>query len=189
MLMKVYQNSFTSVATEPHISQVRVFATNRNNTQKFNNSSSSHSCDCPNVLVADDDSFQHMYYRIFFERTLNFDGLSVSKEAFKLHLSFSGEELLAKLAQIKECGCKSLKLIISDYFMGNANINGVATCLKVREVGFTGPILLRTSETQEYLKTQHKNLSEILEEEVINQVISKTEVNHGKEVIRNILMN
>jgi len=185
--MKVYQNSFasaTSVATEPHISKVRVFAPNNNNTQKMN----ANNCSCPNVLVADDDSFQHMYYKIFFERTLNFDGLSINKETFKLHLSFSGEEMLAKLAQIKACGCKSLKLVISDYFMGNNNLNGVATCLKVRENGYTGPVLLRTSETQEHLNTQHENFSELLEEEVINQVLSKTEVNHGKEVIRNILM-
>jgi len=186
--MKVYQTSIASVATEPHISKVRVFATNNNNTQKVNACSSGSSCSCPNVLVADDDSFQHMYYRVFFERTLNFEGLAINKETFKLHLSFSGEEMLTKLEQIKACGCKSLKLIISDYYMGNANINGIATCLKVRESGYTGSVLLRTSETQEHLKTQHENFVELLEEQVINQIVSKTEVNHGKEVIRNALM-
>jgi len=186
--MKVYQTSFASVATEPHISKVRVFATNDNNTHKVNVCSSGSSCNCPTVLVADDDNFQHMYYRVFFERTLNFEGLAINKETFKLHLSFSGEELIAKLAQIKECGCKSLKLIISDYYMGNANISGVTTCLKVREAGYTGTVLLRTSETQEHLKTQHENFVQLLERQVINQVVSKTEVNHGKEVIRNALM-
>jgi len=131
--------------------------------------------------VANDDTFQHVYYRLFFEK------LHLAKETFKLDLSFSREELLAKLAQIKDCGCKSLKLIISDYRMGNTNIDSVITCLRARETGYNESILLRTSVAQEYLKSQHENLEELLEEEVINQVVSKTEVHQSKDVIQNIL--
>lgn len=36
-------------------------------------------CKCANVLIADDDRFQHLYYQSFFSKSANFDSAKVSR--------------------------------------------------------------------------------------------------------------
>lgn len=100
-----------------------------------------------------------------------------------IQLSFSGEELLEKLEKIKACGCEKVKLIILDYQMGDNKLNGVATAEKLRENGYKGPTLLRTSEKKEDLYERHTNFDKLVKDKVIDTIIPKNDPKLGKELI------
>ena len=142
-------------------------------------------CGCPHVLVADDDMFQHFYYQKLFE------GGSFSSQCgdLKFQLCLSGEELLDKYSQIKNCGCSKLKLVITDYYMGNGKLSGVDTSIKIRRAGYRGALLLRTSESADHLKMKHTNMEKLFEEKVIDQLVSKFDLTQSKEQIQRSLEN
>jgi len=141
-------------------------------------------CNCPHILVADDDGFQHLYYQSLFQKSLDFDGIYISRENLRLHLCFSGEELIKKFTEIKECGCSELLLIITDYQMGLDKLDGVKTSTYLREAGYIGPLILRTSESQEYLKEQHDDFGKLIEMKIISDVLDKSDIQNGKETIQ-----
>lgn len=145
------------------------------------------SCNCPHVLVADDDAFQHLYYQSLFQKSLDFDGIYISREELRVHLCFSGEELIKKFLEIKECSCNGLLLIITDYQMGPEKLDGVKTSIHLRDVGYVGPLILRTSETQKYLEKQHDDFCKLMELKVINDVLDKSDIQSGKETIQTFL--
>jgi len=140
-------------------------------------------CACAHVLVADDDYFQHLYYYGLFNKSLDLHSIGVEKEDVHIQLSFSGEELLEKLEKIKACGCEKVKLIILDYQMGDDKLNGVATAQKLRESGYRGPTLLRTSEKKEDLCERHENFDILVKDKVIDTIIPKSDSKLGKEMI------
>ena len=206
-------DSFRSIAAEPKITVVPVF--NFNNSQKLisTRSSSSQSilpqvhlhaqkrtqpvhdsplaskasCSCPHVLIADDDAFQHLYYQSLLTRSVNIEATLFTKRAFKFEVCFSGEELLEKLRQTRHCGCDRPALIIVDYNMGGDKLNGVQTAIKIRESGYKGPIVLRTSETQEHLRTRHMNFEQMLKDGRINMLMDKKNISESKEAIQKYL--
>jgi len=108
-------------------------------------------------------------------------------EDLSLRTCFSGEELLDKLSGVVECGCKTTKLVIIDYQMGDKKLNGVETCIKVRKDGYKGHVLLRTSETKDSLKKNHKDFEQLLQENIINVLVSKSDASFGNKFIHKLV--
>ncbi len=143
-------------------------------------------CTCPLILISDDDKFEEIYYKALFKNLSDF----IKSEAQKQNLSIakSGEELLKKYNEQKDCHCKTTKLVITDYDMGVDGLNGVETALKLRSSGFTGPILLRTSETREKLCRNHPHFERLLQNKTINCVLEKKCPSQtAKQVVQNLL--
>ena len=145
------------------------------------------SCTCPHVLTADDDEFQHTYYKILFHQSLNYDGLSITKENVRVQLSFSGESLIENYKRMAKCQCNNLMVVIVDYHMGSNKLNGVQVCKELRSLGFEGPILLRTSESENSLLENHKDFLELIENKTINAMLKKSDSKLGKEAIKSYM--
>ena len=177
------------IASEPRISRVPVSNTHNSNDLSLLTCSMSFDCDCscPNVLIADDDSFQHLYYQSLFTRSLDFDQTSFLKHDFRFQLCFSGEEMLQALAKTRHCGCGKLSLVITDYSMGSDKLNGVQTILNIRQAGYKGNVVLRTSETQEYLKTRHVNFEGLIKNGTISTMLDKDNMSMSKKMIQKYL--
>jgi len=141
-------------------------------------------CKCPQVIVADDDAFQHLYYKIMFQKASKSEEVSPRSKDLCLRTCFSGEELLVKLNKVQECGCEGTRLVIIDYQMGEKKLNGVDTCIKVRKGGYKGPVLLRTSETRDSLKKIHQDFEQLLEGNIINALINKSDTSFGENIIQ-----
>ncbi len=145
------------------------------------------SCQCSHVLLADDDRFQAFYYQTLFQKSLDFDHLSIPREDFRFTMSTSGEDLLEEYKKIQACGCRFLSLIIVDYNMGQGKMSGVETILALRKLGYKGLLILRTSETYEYLRERHPNLDEIIENKTINYLLGKNDHVETKGCIQTLL--
>jgi len=117
------------------------------------------------VMVCDDDSFQHLYYENFFEKKVEYHNPDILKGSVKLYMSFSGSELLSKFKALLDKESKPPLLIITDMNMGENSINGIITAQKLRENGYTGPIILRSSESESHI-------SEVLHKELENGTIT-----------------
>lgn len=104
------------------------------------------SCKCCHVLVADDDTFQHFFYQNLFQKSMDFEQIDIKQAEFRADLCLSGEELIDKYHLMKNCGCRKLRMVITDYYMGEKKFTGYETAKTIREAGFEGPLLLRTSE-------------------------------------------
>ena len=139
-------------------------------------------CQCPRVLISDDDDFQGFYYRALFKKAVKLPEI-VQKDDEGVRVIKSGEDLLGKYCKQKMCNCKAPKLVITDYDMGESKLNGIETAIKLRKVGYDGPIILRTSETRDKLKKNHPYLSPLLQEKVIDYVLSKNSHQQITEVI------
>jgi len=141
-------------------------------------------CTCSHVSIADDDEFQHFYYQSLFQKSLDLSSIFPDKNDLRLKSCYSGEDLVKNISQMVTCGCKTLRLVITDYNMGHNKLNGVQTAKKLREVGYKGIILLRTSEKRSYLLGQHGDFEKMIEEKVIDVLIDKGDLKKGKEVIQ-----
>jgi len=137
-------------------------------------------------LVADDDAFQHLYYSSLFRKNA-FEGSSTAgeKQKWSVDFSFCGEQLLEKYVERSECECRQLKLIIVDYQMGEGKLNGIEVCGKLRRMGYKGPLVLRTSESEEFLREKHPEMEG--EEGVITMLVSKNDAEGGKKIIDEFL--
>lgn len=147
------------------------------------------SCKCPHVLISDDDPFQEFYYQNLFQCSLCFDGLNIEKKDFRLKMFSSGEELVTYFSEICSCTCGTLTMIITDYSMGIGKMNGVETLLAIREKGFKGPIILRTSEDREALNKLHGNFENLLETKEIECLLNKQNHLETKSTIYELLRN
>ena len=150
-------------------------------------SSPNKTCSCPHVLVADDDAFQHFYYQTLFNRSLTFDDAFMSREDINVKLHFSGEELLESLSKIQACGCNKLMLVISDYSMGSNRLSGVETALRVRNAGYKGKVILRTSETKEDLRKNHVDFDNLFSTNIINVMVPKDNLKLSKQIIQKLI--
>ena len=153
-------------------------------TSFFHRKRSSKSCSCPHVLIADDDPFQHFCYQTLFQKSLEFNDIADIKEDLHMKLCFSGEELINRFKKIALCGCNRPLLVIVDYFMGNYKLNGIQAVFKIRAAGYTGPIVLRTSETEEYLNARHIDFYFLFKTNVITEMVAKDNLKHIKEIIQ-----
>ncbi len=144
-------------------------------------------CKCPHVLIADDDSFQAFYYQTIFQRSMDFDSFAVKKEDFRLGMYKSGEELLEAYRKVKLCGCGSVLLVITDFNMGEKNLNGVQLVSAVRKLDYKGPVVLRTSEKPVDLAKEKINVEELLEKKTLNSYVEKANHAMTKEIIGEFL--
>jgi len=144
-------------------------------------------CQCPHILVADDDPFQSFFYETLFLQSISWEEILESKESVKFEIFTSGEELIQKYQRMQACGCGKIALVISDYNMGYRRLSGVDTILALRKKGYTGPVVLRTSEDKDYLMSEHPNFEEMLENEVITNYVKKQSFKEAKEVITNLI--
>jgi len=144
-------------------------------------------CSCPHILIADDDSFQHLYYQSLFQKSLDFEGIFVSRENLRVQLFYSGEELLENYNEIQKCGCNELMMVITDYQMGERKMNGVDTCSKLRNVGYKATLLLRTSESFDDLQKNHSNFQLLIQTNVIDALLEKSNIKGGKEIIQSFM--
>lgn len=78
-------------------------------------------------------------------------------------------------------------MIILDFNMGKKSFNGIQTALKLREAGFEGIIILRTSDDYKSLERHHKNFNQLLENNQINSLLDKSDLHHSKEVLQEYL--
>mgnify|MGYP003578495853 CR=1 FL=1 len=101
----------------------------------------------------------------------------------------SGEELVTYFSEICSCPCGTLTMIITDYSMGIGKMNGVETLLAIREKGFKGPIILRTSEDREALNKLHGNFENLLETKEIECLLNKQNHLETKSTIYELLRN
>jgi len=146
--------------------------------------SSNESGCCPHILIADDDPFQHFYYQSFFQKTVELDEFNITREDLRIELCQSGEELIEKCEKIINCECENLAIVITDYNMGVDKLNGVETAIGVRKVGYSGSIILRTSETREYLKEKHQDFDELLLAETVDAYVEKEDFIKVKEIVK-----
>lgn len=144
----------------------------------------SSSCRCPAILVCDDDPFQNFYYETLFQRLISWEGILPQTRNFRFEIYTSGEALLQRFREISSCGCGKTMLAITDYHMGENKLNGVQTVKLLRKAGFTGSMVLRTSEDPEYLCKKHPELMGMLETEVIDSYIEKCNLKQAKDVIQ-----
>jgi len=154
-------------------------------TKSKTNPDMGQSCECPNVLICDDDNFQHLFYRNFFERIIGLDQIGESKNNLKMESFLSGEELLLKYQKLKACKCNKLSLVISDYSMGEKNMKGVETIRAVRDAGFQGAVFLRTSETRHDLIRDHSNFEELIRSGSITCYVEKALIMNLRVAIQN----
>ena len=145
-------------------------------------------CNCPQVLIADDDPFQQFYYKTLFKRSITTKSCSsVNQGSLRVEVLRSGEDLLDRYTQIQTCNCHGLLAIISDYNMGKDNMNGVEVILALRGKNFEGPVILRTSEEEDDLHTIHPRFREMVEIKTITNVLDKDNHRRTKDVIQEIL--
>lgn len=150
------------------------------NTKKISkeNFSSSH-CRCPRILCCDDEAYQHFILKKLLELS---DSSSFSKETC---FCYSGEELIEKYKNLRTCStCGGPEIIISDYNMGNSHMDGIDTLLKIRELGFGGLTILRTSTSIESLTDDHMDLEEHIEKKDISFYIAKQNVGIQKQIFK-----
>lgn len=160
----------------------------RNTTQNFNqNYSQTSFCQCPHVLVSDDDHFQNFYYETLFQRSISWEEILGNKEGFRFEIYTSGEDLIHRYQAIQNCSCGKTVLIITDYEMGHKRLNGIETIEQLRRRGYGGSVVLRTSEEREQLMKKHANFGEMLESEFINSYITKQNFKEAKETIQNLV--
>jgi len=124
---------------------------------------------------------------MLFDKALDYGKLNIDKTEFRYKIFTSGEDLLKNYQKIKKCGCNTLTLVISDFNMGEKNLNGVETAVKLRENGFSGHIALRTSEEKDYLSRQHNNLNEMLRLKEIDCILDKTSHVNTKKAVEGFL--
>ncbi len=141
-------------------------------------------CSCPQILVCDDDSFQSMYYKYLFEGLRSISAENSEKSTLRFEIFEAGEDLIKRYTKMRECGCNSLMLAITDYNMGHKKLNGVETIMNLRKSGYAGPVMLRTSETKPYLCKRHSNFEEMLEKGFIDYYIEKNNLKRAKEIIQ-----
>jgi len=135
-------------------------------------------------LVADDNTFQHLYYSSLFRKnTPSGSSTAIEKQKWSVDLSFCGEQLLEKYIKTSECECQQLKLIVVDYQMGKDKLNGIEVCVKLRRMGYKGPLVLRTSEPEELLREKHKEM----EEGILTMLVSKNDIEGGKKIVEEFL--
>ncbi len=150
-------------------------------------SMNSAACQCPHVLVCDDDHFQNFYYETLFQRSISWQEILGNKEGFRFEIYTSGEELIQRYQSIKGCGCGKPVLIITDYEMGQKRLNGVETIVQLRKRGYDGALVLRTSEDKEQLMKKHANFEDMLESEFINSYLNKQSFKEAKETIQHLV--
>mmetsp|Transcript_26319 Transcript_26319/g.23194 ORF Transcript_26319/g.23194 Transcript_26319/m.23194 type:complete len:218 (+) Transcript_26319:69-722(+) len=158
---------------------------------KYSDASTSPStptCKCPHVMIADDDKFQHLYYQSFFSRSANFDSTKVNKNDFRFDFSFTGDELIKKYQKLRgSCVWGRPLMMILDFNMGKNAMNGILTAIKLKELGFKGPIILRTSDSYETLIKSHKNLDKLLQSKIIDRVLGKDDLQETKITLQEYL--
>lgn len=154
-------------------------------TQFSTNDTLSSECQCPHVMIADDNPLEAFYYQIFFQKSMNLENV----ENFRLLTCNSGEDLIKNYKAHKACGCGSVVLIVSDYSMGKNKFNGVETISKLRDLGYRGSLVLRTSETQQYLLDNHHNLEWLIKTGTITCLLDKTDHKKTKETLRGLIQN
>ena len=93
---------------------------------------SSKKCACPHILICDDESFQHLFYANFFSHMIDYHTINIPKEELKISMHTSGEDLINNFQKMISCGCGKLKLVITDFYMGSRNMNGMETVLKLQ---------------------------------------------------------
>jgi len=135
-------------------------------------------CQCSQILIADDDPFQHLYYQNLFEKSQDTESSDFKRQGSSVELFSSGEELIKRFSSMKLCACNKLRVIITDYQMGDNKLNGAETAKKLREMGYKGPLLMRTSEKLDELAEFHPYLPTI-----VNCLIEKSDIKQGKETI------
>ena len=113
---------------------------------------------------------------------MDFDQFDIKQQDFKATMCSSGEELLLKLRSMQDCGCKKLRIIITDYQMGAKKLNGAQTAQKVRETGYKGPVVLRTGENKDELLQINKDL-----EKIVDSIVEKSDFKKGKTIITQYL--
>jgi len=152
---------------------------------------SKNTCPYTHILVADDDSFQHLYYKILFtsKSPIPTKLFNITKK-YKVSLHFSGEELLERYSRVCQClgTCSGVKLIIVDYQMGQDKLNGVEVCKILRERGYKGRLILRTSESKEYLEKKHEDFGVMIRDGTIDALVSKEFIEEGKKTIFEYLL-
>lgn len=140
-------------------------------------------CECPNILCCDDDHYQHMVLRKF----LKHEEASEFNEA-KCKFCFSGEDLIKIYMELRaNCSCGGPRFIISDYNMGERCMDGVALILKLRELGFSGVAVLRTSENLESLQDDYEEVVDYIESKQISFYLSKNDILHQKNFFKFLL--
>ena len=197
-----------TIAYESHALEIPVFS---NNTSRFRSLKRSYSdsfpskvsyshslfqslrlekvmtsdCDCPHVLIADDDPFQGFYYQTLFYKSMGCE--TIGKSRLRLGVFRSGEELLEQYLKLQVCGCQSTTLIISDFQMGLDKLDGVETISTLRARGYDGPVILRTSEKKESLRKSHERFDEFMEKGFISCLLDKENHDITKSTIQSFL--
>jgi len=144
-------------------------------------------CQCPHVLVSDDDPFQNFYYETLFQRSISWEEILDGKESFRFELFSSGEDLVKKFNKLKACKCDRPLLIITDYNMGEKKLNGLEMIKILRRAGYKGALVLRTSEELEDLSKKHLDLEDMLESKTIDYYVEKNNFKKAKEVIQTLV--
>lgn len=199
------RDSSPNVPRETHVSRVPIFFSKKSvslheksappafkNIQIANRSLSEGStykkpCQCPNVLVADDDPFEKLYYQMLFKQLDDDEEPQIQKKDLKIQVFTSGEDLLKKYNKLSRCTCGGQALIITDYNMGEENLNGIDIALNLRRNGYKGVIALRTSEEREFLRKTHKDLDDLLSQKVIDCFLEKDSHAKTRETVQKIL--
>jgi len=141
-------------------------------------------CSCPEILVCDDDPYQHFCYINFFSKSLDSEESRKSALSFQISMSYSGEELINQFKEIKQCGCGKPRLVITDYFMGENSLNGMSTAVSLRQAGFDGSIIVRSSNSLDELSKTESGIKEATSTGIINSCLLKSDIQGLKSILK-----
>ena len=143
---------------------------------------STRGCQCPDVLICDDNKFEHFYYDSLLRQIITEHSALAIKPFVKLH--FSGYDLINTYKRIAACGCKKPFLIISDFNMEDPTMTGINTACKLRELGYEGKIILRTCDSKQAIENLYPELKpSMLWNTIISDFMSKSELQLFKQKV------
>ena len=85
---------------------------------------------------------------------------------------------------MQKCGCKKPLLVITDLYMRPQHLNGLETSTQLREVGYGGPIMVRTSQSEDDA-AESGTIKSCMKNKVINFWLNKSNQGTFEEVVHN----
>mmetsp|Transcript_41635 Transcript_41635/g.37025 ORF Transcript_41635/g.37025 Transcript_41635/m.37025 type:complete len:147 (+) Transcript_41635:92-532(+) len=85
-------------------------------------------CKCPQVALCDDDNFELVFYKSLFNKMKQEDLKNTKLSNIEYYMAHTGDNLVRKYKEsCSRCMKCNLNLIITDYNMGSASIDGIET--------------------------------------------------------------
>lgn len=164
-----------------------------NSCTEFNNLPK---CNCPEIMCCDDEIYQHFVIKKLIEleggtpKASSITNSPPTNKTLKMTFCLSGEDLIKKYEEFKRCSCcQGPKMMISDYYMGLDQMRGVDVIMKLRELGYDGVTILRTSTSVRSISDDDFDIHSLLEDKKITYYIEKNNLKYQRDILRKCVLN